>query len=65
MFSLLKYIDSQLGLSSKEKKIQQAIRELNALSDHDLNDLGLSRDNIKQAVRYGRKSVDFSDYHAV
>lgn len=65
MFSLLKYIDSHMGLSSKERKIHQAIKELNALSDHDLNDLGLSRSNIAHAVRYGRKDADFSDYHAV
>ena len=40
-----------------EFEIRRAIRELEALSDRDLSDIGLARSDIKQAVRYGRKAA--------
>lgn len=35
----------------------KAIRELRALSDHDLRDIGITRGEIVSAVRYGRAGV--------
>ncbi|MBO0614188.1 MAG: hypothetical protein RL122_2161 [Pseudomonadota bacterium] len=40
-----------------EFEIRRAIRELEALSDRDLSDMGLARSEIKHAVRYGRKAA--------
>ena len=40
-----------------EFEIRRAIRQLEALSDRDLSDIGLARSDIKQAVRYGRKAA--------
>lgn len=64
MTNLLQMIDHVLGFSNEEKAIHRAIRELRALSDRDLDDLGFSRNNIEDAVRNGRKGVDFNDFHA-
>jgi hypothetical protein len=65
MTNLLQMIDHILGFSNEEKEIRRAIRELRALSDRDLDDLGLSRSSIEAAVRNGRRGVDFNDFHAV
>lgn len=65
MISLIHLIDRFLGLSDKEKSVRQAINELNALSDRDLDDLGIARGNIANVVRNGRKGDEFNDYHAV
>jgi uncharacterized protein YjiS (DUF1127 family) len=43
-----------LGLSAEEREIRQAIRELGAYSDRELNELGLTRAEIPHVVRYGR-----------
>ena len=40
-----------------EFEIRRAIRQLEALSDRDLSDIGLARSEIKHAVRYGRKAA--------
>lgn len=37
---------------------RQAVKELSAYSDAELADLGLSRPEIKYAVRYGRIGID-------
>ena len=50
---------SQTPLSRHD--YQQAVAELNAYSDAELADLGLSRAGIKQAVRYGRPHEDDYD----
>lgn len=64
MTNLLQAIDHVLGFSNEEKEIRRAIRELRALSDRDLDDLGFSRSNIEDAVRNGRKAADFDGFHA-
>lgn len=38
--------------------LRRAIRELNAYSDRELADLGLSRADIPHAVLYGRPGID-------
>ena len=55
MSNVLKMFGSMVGLTEEKKKIRQAIKELNALDDRELNDLGLSRGNIESVVRYGRQ----------
>ena len=65
MTNLLQAIDHVLCFSNEEKEIRRAIRELRALSDRDLNDLGFSRSNIENVVRNGRKDLDFNNFHAV
>ncbi|HPE61118.1 MAG: DUF1127 domain-containing protein [Thiothrix sp.] len=42
----------------RKKEIRRAIRELQALNDRELNDLGLSRSNIEYAVRNGHPDAD-------
>jgi uncharacterized protein YjiS (DUF1127 family) len=37
--------------AEEEMKTQQAIQELNGLSDHELRDIGLTRGEIESAVR--------------
>ncbi|OED37970.1 hypothetical protein AB833_21560 [Chromatiales bacterium (ex Bugula neritina AB1)] len=37
----------------------KAIRELRALSNHDLRDIGLTRGEIVDAVRHGRPGIEF------
>lgn len=35
-----------------------AVRELQDYSDYELNDLGISRDSIPEAVMFGREGID-------
>ena len=35
-----------------------AMRELRTYSDNDLNDLGISRNSIREAVMFGRDGID-------
>ncbi|PID49442.1 MAG: hypothetical protein CR991_06785 [Proteobacteria bacterium] len=44
--------------SVSEAEIRRAIRELKAMNDRELNDLGLARGEIEHAVRYGRDGID-------
>jgi len=39
-------------------KLSEAVAELNALSDAELSDLGISRAGIVEAVRRGRPGID-------
>ena len=39
-------------------EIDAAITELEAYNDRDLADLGISRNNIREAVIHGRKGID-------
>lgn len=48
---------------ARERK--RAIRELQACSDRELNDMGLSRAGIVDAVIYGRPVVNDADYRRV
>jgi len=41
-----------------ESEIRQAIRELKAMNDRELDDLGLARADIEHAVRHGRAGID-------
>lgn len=47
-----------------ESEIRHAIEELHALSDRDLDDLGIARGDIEYAVRYGRQAIDDTIRHA-
>ena len=55
MSNVIKLFGDMVGLSEEKAKERQAIRELHALSDRELSDLGMSRSNIESTVRYGRK----------
>jgi uncharacterized protein YjiS (DUF1127 family) len=37
-----------------ERRVRRAIRELKALDDHRLRDLGLTRRTLERVVRFGR-----------
>ena len=40
------------------RKIRKAVKELNSYSDRELAELGVSRNNIEEVVRYGRPTVE-------
>ena len=40
------------------KNIRRAVNELNSYSDRELAELGVSRQSIKEVVRYGRPTVE-------
>ncbi|MFT4727816.1 MAG: hypothetical protein ACI9UN_002314 [Granulosicoccus sp.] len=40
------------------KSIRKAVNELNSYSDRELAELGVSRQSIKEVVRYGRPAVE-------
>ena len=46
--------------STEEKEIRRAIRELKAMSDRELRDLGIARSGIEAAVRHGHPDRDFA-----
>jgi len=46
------------GPAPSAREIRQAIKELSAYSDRELSELGLSRGNIAEVVRFGRHSGD-------
>lgn len=48
---------------SNENAIRAGIAELEACSDAELHDLGISRGEIAHVVRYGRPGVDRVDPH--
>ena len=41
-----------------KSEIRQAVKELNSYSDRELAELGITRNSIKDAVQYGRPSVE-------
>ena len=43
---------------ARETEIKIAIRALKGYTDRDLNDMGIARSNIENAVRYGKASND-------
>ncbi len=45
---------SVMGKALKEAGMRKAIRELSMLDDRALRDMGLTRETIEQAVRYGK-----------
>lgn len=49
-------ISKQVEPSRSQQK--RAIRELQALSDRDLHDLGVGRGSIAEMVRFGRPDID-------
>lgn len=40
------------------KSIRKAVKELNSYSDRELAELGVTRQSIKEVVRYGRPAVE-------
>ncbi len=47
------FIHSLRHQNEKQQKLNESIAELEAYSDKELNDLGLSRTMIRQAVTFG------------
>lgn len=43
---------------AEQKEIKQAITELSSFSDRELHELGINRNGIENAVRYGRPEND-------
>lgn len=44
--------------SYANKTVKQAVNELNGYSDRELAELGITRNSIEEAVRYGRPAVE-------
>lgn len=49
---------AQRRRASQRRNEQRAIAELRAYSDAQLQDLGLNRSTLAQAIRHGRTGVD-------
>jgi len=49
---------TQVRSRSNRKIIKKAVRELNAYSDRELAELGINRQGIEEAVRFGRPAVE-------
>jgi len=47
-----------------EREIRRAVRELQSYSDAELNELGIGRGGIEQAVRHGRPGIDTDESKA-
>jgi uncharacterized protein YjiS (DUF1127 family) len=45
-------------VKASRKSIRKAVNELNSYSDRELAELGVSRQSIKEVVRYGRPAVE-------
>ncbi len=58
MFSILKIFSDLLDVFRKEIMIHKATNALYKFSDRDLEDMGLSRHNLRKTVRYGRRGID-------
>ena len=43
------------------RRLRRGIRELMALDDHMLRDIGISRNEVEYAVRYGRAFARYKD----
>lgn len=60
--------ESELAVRAAERSSElgraRAIRELRAYSDRELNQLGLSRVGIVEAVTHGRPGIDYDDPRA-
>ena len=50
--------DSAEASDNSESQMQQAITELKALDDRDLQDLGISRGQIVESVEHGREGIE-------
>ena len=42
----------------KAREVRRAVNELNSYSDRDLAELGVSRQTIEEAVRFGRPAIE-------
>ena len=58
MSNVIKLFEDMVGLSEEKRRERRAIRELHALSDRELSDLGMARSSIESVVRYGRQGDD-------
>jgi len=50
--------DHQDGLKAKRAAEKVAIKQLRAMTNAELNDLGINRGNIPEVVRYGRDGIE-------
>lgn len=55
MFTAISYLSDAIFGSSKTREQDRAIRDLNALTDKDLIDIGINRYDIERVVMQGRK----------
>ncbi|MEO3432769.1 DUF1127 domain-containing protein [Inquilinus sp. CAU 1745] len=55
--SIFTRISTALGISTLGREVSRAIAELEAYSDRELADIGVTRSGIRQAVLYGRENV--------
>jgi len=49
---------SHIPPKSNRRIIKKAVKELNGYSDRELAELGINRQGIEEAVRYGRPAVE-------
>ena len=47
-----------VAATHKRTEIKKAINELNAYSDRELAELGVTRNGIEEAVRFGRQNIE-------
>lgn len=55
--SIFTRISAALGISTLGRETARAISELEAYSDRELADIGVTRSGIRHAVLYGRENV--------
>ena len=60
----LKTVSDALTKIAQHRKQQQAIRELNSLSDYQLRDMGISRGDIYSVVRGDRDMARHAEVNA-
>ena len=51
-------IGESVAIARSERELMAAMAELDTYSDAELNDLGISRAGIAEAVRHGRPGID-------
>lgn len=51
-------VNGMMAAYTERRRINRAIAELSALSDHVLRDIGMERNDIERIARYGRDASD-------